>query len=321
MLVALAAALPAVAQGPDALGTWKESPAKSAIVSFVTAVTTPGSPDFVAPADRIATFDNDGTLWPELPMYTQLAFALDRAKALVPMHPEWKTQQPFKAVLEGDLKALGAAGERGLAQIVGATHAGMTNDQFAAIVQDWLAKARHPRFQRPYTDLAYQPMLEAMAYLRSNGFTVYIVSGGGVEFMRPWMDRVYGVPPQRVVGSSIKTRFEMRDGRPELFRLPEVNFIDDGPGKPVGINAAVGARPIAAFGNSDGDLQMLQWATRSGRRGLGVIIHHDDGEREYAYDRASPFGRLDRALDAAKANGWAVVSMKDDWARIFAAKP
>ncbi|WP_460449770.1 HAD family hydrolase [Alsobacter sp. SYSU BS001988] len=321
ILIALAAAGPAVAQGPDALGTWKESPAKAAIVSFVTAVTTPGSPDFVAPADRIATFDNDGTLWPEQPMYTQLAFALDRVKALAPMHPEWKTRQPFKAVLQGDLKALGAAGERGLAQIMGATHAGMTNDQFATIVQEWLAKARHPRFQRPYTDLAYQPMLEAMAYLRSNGFRVYIVSGGGVEFMRPWTDRVYGAPPQQVVGSSIKTRFEMRDGRPELFRLPEVNFIDDGPGKPVGINAAVGARPIAAFGNSDGDLQMLQWATMSGRRGLGVIIHHDDGEREYAYDRASPFGRLDKALDAAKANGWAVVSMKDDWARIFAEKP
>ena len=248
-------------------------------------MTTQGAPDFVPRAERIATFDNDGTLWVEQPMYVQLAFALDRVKALAPQHPEWKDKQPFKAVLEGDMKALAESGEQGLVELIMATHAGMTTDEFAKIVTDWLATARDPRFKRPYTELVYQPMLEVLAYLRANGFKTFIVSGGGIEFMRPWTERVYGIPPEQVVGSSIKTRFEMRDGRPELFRLPEVNFIDDKAGKPVGINEHIGRRPIAAFGNSDGDLEMLQWTTMSGGVALGLIVHHTDAEREYAYDR------------------------------------
>ena len=262
------------------------------------------------PAERIAVFDNDGTLWSEQPMYVQLAFALDRVKALAPQHPEWKDKQPFKAVLDGDMKALAESGERGLLELVMATHAGMTAEEFTTIVTDWLATARHPRFNRPYTELVYQPMLELLAYLRANGFKTFIVSGGGVEFMRPWTEKVYGVPPEQVVGSSGKTKFEMRDGRPILFRLPEVNFIDDKAGKPVGIYEYIGRRPIAAFGNSDGDLEMLQWTTMSGGVRFGMIVHHTDAEREYAYDRQSSFGRLDKALDAAALNSWTVVDMK-----------
>jgi phosphoserine phosphatase len=253
-------------------------------------------------------------------MYVQLAFALDRVKALAPLHPEWKDKQPFKAALDGDMRALAASGEKGLVEIIAETHAGMTAEEFAKIVSDWLATARHPRFKRPYTDLVYQPMLELLGYLRANGFKTFIVSGGGIEFMRPWTERIYGVPPDQVVGSSIKTRFEMRDGRPTLFRLPEVNFVDDKAGKPVGINEHIGRRPIAAFGNSDGDLEMLQWATMSGGVRFGLIVHHNDAEREYAYDRESHIGRLDKALDAAAANKWTVVSMKDDWKRIFPAE-
>jgi hypothetical protein len=293
------------------------TPAKQAIVDFVGRVTKAGAPDFVAPAERIATFDNDGTLWVEQPMYVQMAFALDRVKALAPLHPEWKDTQPFKAVLERDMKTLAEAGERGLVEVIMVTHAGMTTSEFAKIVTDWLATARDPRFKRPHTELVYQPMLEVLAYLRANGFKTFIVSGGGVEFMRPWTEGVYSVPPEQVIGSSIKTRFEMRDGTPTLFRLPEVNFIDDKTGKPVGINEAIGRRPIAAFGNSDGDLQMLQWATMSGSVRLGVIVHHTDAEREYAYDRHSHFGHLDVALDAAAVNNWTVVDMKKDWKVIF----
>jgi len=251
-------------------------------------------------------------------MYVQLAFVLDRVRALAPLHPEWKDKQPFKAVLDGDLKAVAESGERGLVELVAVTHAGMTTDEFLTIVADWLAKARDPRFKRPYTELIYQPMLELLAYLRANDFKTFIVSGGGIEFMRPWTERVYGVPPEQVVGSSIKTRFEMRDGRPILFRLPEINFIDDKAGKPVGINEHVGRRPIAAFGNSDGDLEMLQWTTMSGGVRLGLIVHHTDAEREYAYDRQSHFGRLDKALDAAALNKWTVVDMRRDWKRVFA---
>jgi hypothetical protein len=312
--------LPAGAQtaAGDPLPSWNEGVAKQAVVNFVTAVTRDGSPDFVPVPQRIATFDNDGTLWCEHPMYVQLAFALDRVKAMAPLHPEWKDKQPFKAVLEGDMKTLAESGERGLVEMVTVTHAGMTSNEFAKIVTDWLATARHPRFKRPYTELVYQPMLELLAYLRANGFKTFIVSGGGIEFMRPWTERVYGVPPEQVVGSSIKTSFEMRDGRPELFRLPEINFIDDKAGKPVGINEFIGRRPIAAFGNSDGDLEMLQWTTMSGGVRLGLIVHHTDAEREYAYDRQTEFGRLDQALDAAAVNKWTVVSMKDDWKRIFA---
>ncbi|MEJ1157656.1 HAD family hydrolase [Prosthecomicrobium sp. N25] len=308
----------AAAQQSDPLPSWNDGPAKRSIIEFVTTVTREGSPDFVAPADRLAVFDNDGTLWPEQPMYVQLAFALDRIKALAPMNPDWKDRQPFKAALEGDLRTLASGGNRAIADLVTASHAGMTSSQFTAIVTAWLASARHPRFGTPYTDLAYQPMREVLAYLGANGFTTAIVSGGGLEFMRPWTERVYGVAKERVIGSTIKTRFEMRDGRPELFRLPEVDFVDDGPGKPVGIDRQMGARPIAAFGNSDGDLQMLQWTTMSGGRRLGVIVHHTDGEREFAYDRASPFGHLDKALDAAAANRWTVVDMKRDWKTIFA---
>ena len=301
----------------DPLPSWNDGPAKSSITTFVGRVTTQG-PDFVPVEERIATFDNDGTLWVEHPMYTQLAFALDRVKAMAPMHPEWKDKQPFKAVLEGDMKTLAASGERGLVEIIMVTHAGMSTAQFEKIVMDWIATARHPRFKRPYTELVYQPMLELLAYLRTNDFKTFIVSGGGIEFMRPWTEPVYGVAPQQVVGSSIKTRFEMRDGTPLLFRLPEVNFIDDKAGKPIGINEHIGRRPIAAFGNSDGDLEMLQWTTLSGGVRLGLIVHHTDAEREYAYDSDTDFGRLSKTtLDAAAVNRWTVVSMKTDWKVIF----
>ena len=301
----------------DPLPSWNDTSAKQAIVDFVGRVTKAGGPDFVAPAERIATFDNDGTLWVEQPMYVQMAFALDRVKALAPLHPEWKDTQPFKAVLEGDMKTLAESGERGLVEVIMVTHAGMTTSEFAKIVTDWLATARDPRFKRPHTELVYQPMLEVLAYLRANGFKTFIVSGGGVEFMRPWAERVYGIPPEQVIGSSIKTKFQITDGSPVLFRLPEVNFIDDKAGKPIGINEAIGRRPIAAFGNSDGDLQMLQWTTLSGGVRLGVIVHHTDAEREYAYDRQSHFGRLDVALDAAAVNKWTVVDMKTDWKVVF----
>ncbi len=301
----------------DPLPSWNDGATKRAIIDFVARVTRQGGPDFVPPAERIATFDNDGTLWVEHPMYVQLAFGLDRVKAMAPLHPEWADKQPFKAVLEGDMKTLAEAGEHGIAELVMATHAGMTTEEFQKIVMDWLATARHPKFKRLYTELSYQPMIELLAYLRANGFKTFIVSGGGVEFMRPWTERVYGVPPEQVVGSSIKTKFQMRDGQPELFRLPEVNFVDDGPGKPVGINEYIGHRPIAAFGNSDGDLEMLQWTTMSGGARLGFLVHHTDAEREYAYDRETSFGRLDKALDVAALNHWVVVDMKNDWKRIF----
>jgi hypothetical protein len=299
------------------LASWNDGPAKQAILDFVAAVTRESSPDFVPAAKRIATFDNDGTLWCEQPIYVQLAFALDRVKSMAPLHPEWKDKQPFKAALEGDMKTLAESGERGMMELIIITHAGMTSIEFEKIVMDWNATARHPRFKRPYTDLVYQPMLELLTYLRVNGFKTYIISGGGIEFMRAWAERVYGVPPEQVVGSSIKTKFQMRDGRPGLFRLPESNFIDDGVGKPVGINEHIGRRPIAAFGNSDGDLQMLQWTTMSGGVRLGVIIHHTDAEREWAYDRTSSIGHLDKALDAAAMNRWTVVDMKRDWKVIF----
>jgi hypothetical protein len=302
----------------DPLPSWNEGTSKRAITEFVARVTRQGGPDFVPPAERIATFDNDGTLWVEHPMYLQMAFVLDRIKALAPLHPEWNGTQPFKAVLEGDMKTLAEAGEHALLELGMATHAGMTTEEFEKIVTDWLATARDARFKRPYTELSYLPMIELLGYLRANGFKTFIVSGGGVEFMRPWTERVYGVPPEQVVGSSIKTRFQMRDGRPELFRLPEINFIDDKAGKPIGINEFIGRRPIAAFGNSDGDLEMLQWTTMSGGARLGLIVHHTDAEREYAYDRNTSFGRLDKALDAAAMNHWVVVDMKKDWKRIFA---
>jgi hypothetical protein len=318
MAITLAAVLAlASLAAAEPLPSWNEGQPKRAIVDFVQRVTTAGSADFVPMPERIAVFDNDGTLWAEKPMYVQLAFALDRVKALAPTHPQWKDQQPFKAALEGDLKNVAAGGEHALLELVMATHAGMTTDAFAQVVTDWLATAKHPRFNRPYTELVYQPMLELLAYLRANGFKTYIVSGGGIEFMRPWTEKVYGIPPEQVVGSSIKTRFELRDGTPVLVRLPEINFIDDKAGKPVGIHMHIGRPPIAAFGNSDGDLQMIQWTTAEPGARFGLIVHHTDAEREYAYDRQSSVGRLDKALDEAGRQGWTVVDMKQDWKRIF----
>jgi phosphoserine phosphatase len=317
-LVALCIAnlsLPALAADP--LSSWNDGKAKQSVVAFVEKVTKEGSPDFVPAPERIATFDNDGTLWAEQPMYFQLLFALDRVKTLAPQHPEWKDKEPFASLLKGDVKGALAGGEPAIFQIVMATHAGMTTEEFEKIVKDWIATARHPKTKKPYTEMVYQPMLDLLAYLRLNGFKTFIVSGGGAEFMRPWTEKVYGIPPEQVIGSSIKTKFEMRDGKPVLVRLPEINFIDDKAGKPVGINSQIGRRPIAAFGNSDGDLEMLQWATAGEGARLAVIIHHTDAEREWAYDRTSSVGKLDKALDEAKAKGWTVVDMKKDWKRIF----
>ena len=317
MLSILALVATAAHGQPDPLASWNDGPSKARIVAFVRAVTDPAGKDFVPPPERIAVFDNDGTLWSEQPMYVQLAFALDRVKALAPQHPEWKTKQPFQAVLEGDVKALAAAGEHGLIELVMATHAGMTTAEFEKIVTDWLATARHPKLHVPYTDLVYRPMLEVLAYLRANGFKTYIVSGGGVEFMRPWTERVYGVPPEQVIGSSILTKFEVRGKEPVLARLPKVDFIDDKAGKPVGINKFIGRRPIAAFGNSDGDFQMLEWASAGSGATLAMLVHHTYGVREAAYDRTSAFGRLNEALDQAAARGWAVIDMKSEWRTIY----
>ncbi len=301
----------------DPLPSWNDGASKQAIVEFVEAVTKEGGADFVAPGERIATFDNDGTLWVEHPMYTQLAFALDRVKAMAPDHPEWKTTQPFQAVLENDLETLGKAGEKGLMEIVGATHAGMSAEDFKKVVSEWIATAKHPKFGKSYTGLVYQPMLELLEYLRANGFKTFIVSGGGIEFMRPWTEKVYGIPPEQVVGSSIVSEYKVVDGVPQLMRTPKIAFIDDKDGKPVGILTHIGKRPIAAFGNSDGDYQMLQYTTAGEGKRLGMIVHHDDGTREYAYDRKTHFGKLDKGLDDASMQGWHIISMKEDWKRIY----
>jgi phosphoglycolate phosphatase-like HAD superfamily hydrolase len=320
----LLSATVAAVQAADPLPSWKDSPNKQAILRFVEAVSTPGSANFVPPAERIATFDNDGTLWTEHPTYTQLAFALDRVKALAPQHPEWQTTQPFKAVLDNDLKALAAAGEKGLVELVMASHAGMSTADFETIVTDWLGKARHARFQRPYTELVYQPMVELLAFLRANGFKTFIVSGGGVEFMRPWTEKIYGIPPEQVVGSTIKTKYEMQDGKPVLMRLPQIDFIDDKAGKPVGINKFIGRRPIMAFGNSAGDREMLEWTGAGSGPRLMLLVFHDDAQREYAYGPANGlpdthFGGFPQSLmEEAQQKGWGVISMKGDWARIFA---
>jgi len=309
----LLSAVVAVAQATEPLPSWNEGPTKQSIMAFVAKVTPPGSPDFVPEPERIAVFDNDGTLWSEQPMYFQLFFALDRVKALAPQHPEWKTAEPFASLLKGDVKAALAGGEKAILEIVMATHAGMTTTEFERIVRDWIATARHPKTGKLYTEMVYQPMLELLAYLRAKGFKTFIVSGGGIEFMRPWTEAVYGIPPEQVVGSSIKTKFEMRDGGPALVRLPEINFIDDKDTKPVGIHTHIGRRPIAAFGNSDGDLQMLQWTTGGEDVRFALLVHHTDAEREWAYDRESHIGRLDTALDEAQVKGWTVVDMKKDW--------
>ncbi|MGB5212475.1 MAG: HAD family hydrolase [Anderseniella sp.] len=308
----------------DALPSWNDGVSKQVIVEFVESVTDKTHASYVPPHRRIATFDNDGTLWPSHPMYAQLAFAMDRIKALAPRHPEWQTKQPFKAVLDNDLEALAAAGEHGLVELVMASHAGMSTAEFEAIATDWLARARHPRFKRPYTELAYQPMLELLEYFRANGFKTYIVSGGGIEFMRPMTQKVYGIPPEQVVGSSIKTKYEHRDGKPVLMRLPEINFNDDKDGKPIAINQFIGARPIAAFGNSAGDREMLEWTGAGTGPRLMMLVFHDDAMREYAYGPANglpdtKFGAFPQSLmDEAKTKGWVVISMKNEWARIFA---
>ena len=315
----LALALAAtIARAQDPLPSWNDGPAKQAIVNFVAKVTKEGSSDFVQPAERVAAFDNDGTLWAEQPMYVQFMFALDRANGLAPQHLEWKDKEPFASLLKGDLKGALAGGERAMEEFVMATHSGMTTEEYERIVKDWVATAKHPRFKRPYTECVYQPMLELLAYLRAKGFKTFIVSGGSIEFMRPWMERVYGIPPEQVVGSSIKTKFEMRDGKPALVRLPEINFIDDKENKPIGINEHIGRRPIAAFGNSDGDRQMLEWTGAGGGARLMMLVHHDDAVREYAYGAESRIGTFSDALMAeAKKNGWPVISMKDDWKTIF----
>lgn len=307
----------ATAQPDDSLSSWNNGKAKQAIIEFVTEVTNKASPNFVAPAERIAVFDNDGTLWAEQPMYFQLFFAIDRVKTLAPKHPEWQTKEPFASLLKGDVKAALAGGERAILDIIMATHAEMTTEEFEALVSNWITTATHPVTKRPFTEMVYQPMLEVLSYLHANDFKTFIVSGGGIEFMRPWVEQVYGIPPEQVIGSSIKTKFEIRDGKPVLLRLPELNFIDDKAGKPVAINSHIGRRPLAAFGNSDGDLQMLQWAAAGKGLRFALYVHHTDAEREWAYDRHSSIGRLNKGLDEAQAKGWTVVDMKHDWKSVY----
>lgn len=301
----------------DPLPSWNDTAPKQSIVAFVEKVSKEGTPDFVPPAERIAVFDNDGTLWAEQPMYFQLFFAIERIKALAPQHPEWKEKEPFASLLRGDVKAALAGGEHALVQIVMATHAGLTTEEFEKVVSDWITTAKHPTTGKLYTEMVYQPMLELLTYLRANNFKTFIVSGGGIEFMRPWTEKVYGIPPEQVIGSSIKTKFELRDGTPVLARLPELNFIDDKEGKPVAIQQHIGRRPIMAFGNSDGDFQMLEWTTAGKGPRLALIVHHDDAQREYAYDRGSHIGKLEKGLDEAPQRGWSIISMKNDWKNIY----
>ena len=301
----------------DPLPSWNEGNTKQSIITFVNEVTDESNPNFVKPEDRIATFDNDGTLWSEQPYYFQLQFALDRVKILAPEHPEWNDNPLFKAVLENDIKTVLSFGEHGLLELVMNTHSGMTTEEFSQIVKEWINTARHPKTNKLYKEMVYQPMLELLDYLRANGFKTYIVSGGGIDFMRPWTEEVYGIPSEQVIGSSGKVKFEMRDGNPVLVKLPEMNFIDDKEGKPVGIHQFIGKRPIAAFGNSDGDLQMLQWTAAGEGKKLMVYIHHTDAEREWAYDRESSIGRLDKGLVEANEKGWTVVDMKNDWQKIY----
>jgi phosphoglycolate phosphatase-like HAD superfamily hydrolase len=317
VLLAACLAAPAARAQPGPLPSWNDTAPRKAIIAFVEKVTQSGSPDFVPVPERIAVFDNDGTLWAEQPLYFQFLFAIDRVKALAPKHPEWHAEEPFAALLKGDVKGSLATGEKGLLELMAATHTGMTTEEFSKIVTDWLATAKHPTSGRPFTEMVYQPMLELLAYLRANGFKTFIVSGGGIEFMRPWAEKVYGIPPEQVVGSSGKLKFEVRDGKPVLVKLAEVDLIDDKAGKPVGIQSHIGRRPIAAFGNSDGDLEMLQWTTAGAGARFALIVHHTDAEREWAYDRKSPIGTLDKAWDEAVARGWTLASMKDDWKTVF----
>jgi phosphoglycolate phosphatase-like HAD superfamily hydrolase len=305
------------ARAADPLPSWNGGKAKQAIVGFVAKVTKKGSPEFVPPGERIATFDNDGTLWAEHPMYFQFLFAIDRVKALAPQHPEWKDKEPFASLLKGDLKGALAGGEKGLMEVMVATHSGLTTEEFERVVKDWLATAKHPKSGRPYTAMVYQPMLELLTYLRANSFKTFIVSGGGIEFMRAFAEKTYGIPPEQVIGSSGKLKFELREGKPVLVKLPAIDFVDDKEDKPVAIQKFIGRRPIAAFGNSDGDLQMLQWTAAGTGARFCVYVHHDDAQREWAYDRQSSIGRLDKGLDEARAKSWTIVSMKDDWKTIF----
>jgi len=316
-IVGLTLVAPSAGAQTDPLPSWKDGSSKQAILKFVADVTKEGAPGFVPVAERIAVFDNDGTLWSEQPLYFQLAFALERVKALAPQHPEWKTQEPFKTLLTGDVKGALGQGEKAILGIVAATHSGMTTDEFAKTVSEWAATAKHPRSGRLYTEMIYRPMLELLGYLRAQGFKTFIVSGGGIEFMRPWTEKVYGIPPEQVVGSSGETKFEMRPTGPVLIKEAKVSLIDDGPGKPVGINRHIGRRPVLVFGNSAGAPEMLQWtAAAAGRRFIG-IVHHTDAEREWAYDRTSHIGKLDKAWDEAVAKGWTVVDMKSEWSRIY----
>ncbi|MEE1656198.1 HAD family hydrolase [Microvirga sp. CF3062] len=319
VLIAASWAAPGRAQEP--LPSWNDTAPRKAIVAFVDRVTKQGSPDFVPPAERIATFDNDGTLWAEQPLYFQLLFAIDRIKALASQHPEWKDKEPYASLLKGDVKAALAGGEHAIFAIMTATHAGMTTDEFEKIVRDWLDTARHPTTGRPFTEMVYQPMLELLGYLRSNGFKTFIASGGGVEFMRVFAEKVYGIPPEQVIGSSGTQQFEMRDGKPVLVKLAMVDFVDDKADKPVAIQRIIGRRPIAAFGNSDGDLQMLQWTCSAPGTRFCLYVHHTDAGREWAYDRQSSLGRLDKGLDAAAAGDWTVVDMKQEWKTIFPVRP
>jgi len=309
------------ARADDVLPSWNDGPSRRAILAFLAAVTDRRAPTFVEPSRRIAVFDNDGTLWAEQPLYIQLQFAIDRVQALAAQHPEWRAQEPFKAILAGDRQLLARMSQHDVAKLIAATHAGITTDAFDRAARRWFESAMHPRFGRLYRECVYQPMLELLALLRANGFRTFVVSGGGVDFMRAVAEDVYRVPPAQVIGSSGKTHFEIRDGRPVLTKLPEVSSIDDAQGKPINIHLHVGQRPILAFGNSDGDLQMLQYAAFGEQPHLALLLHHDDARREYAYDRHSPIGRLDRALDVAAKRGWTVVSMKTDWSRVFPRAP
>jgi phosphoserine phosphatase len=317
VFVCVMALTTSVAQTADPLPSWNDGTAKHSIMDFVVKVTKQGGPDFVPPADRIATFDNDGTLWAEQPLYFQFLFAIDRVKVLAPQHPEWKDKEPFASLLKGDLKGALAGGEHALMQIVAGTHSNLTTDEFEKIVKDWIATAKHPTSGKLYTEMAYQPMLELLAYLRANGFKTLIVSGGGIEFMRVFAEQVYGIPPEQVIGSSGKQKLEMRGGKPVLVKLPAVDFVDDKEGKPIAIQRHIGRRPIAAFGNSDGDLQMLQWTAAGNGPRFCLYVHHTDAQREWAYDRKSSIGSLDKGLDEATQRGWTVVDMKKDWKTIF----
>ena len=319
-VVIFAVCICSVANAADSLTSWNEGPARKAILEFVAAVTDKNGKDYVKPAERIAVFDNDGTLWIEYPMYTQALFAFDRVKALAPQHPEWKTKQPFKALLAGDMKTVGASGMKGLMEIIIATHSGMTAAEFEQEVSNWLATSEQLKFNRLYTELIYQPQLELLDYLRANGFKTFIVSGGGIAFMRPFSEKAYGIPPEQVVGSSVVAEFQMKAGKPELVRMPKIDFINDKAGKPVGIYEHIGRRPILAFGNSDSDMQMIQYTRAGDGLRLGLFVHHTDAEREYAYDRKSHVGTLDKVLDQADANGWVIVDMKKDWKQVFPGK-